>query len=189
MIQKTPQPKITAEQLGAMPGDGNVYELVNGVLKMMSPAGSEHGWIAGRIFWRLAQHVERHDLGQTYAAETGFRISDNPDTVRAPDAAFVSHVRLATVEPTRSYLPLSPDLLVEVVSPSDSFSDVESKARQWIEKGTSIVLIADPANQTICIYRDVSERIVLQSGETFDSGDVCGGWRLSVDEVFPSDND
>jgi Uma2 family endonuclease len=130
MITNTNEQTCTAEQLFARPNDGNRYELVKGVLKMMSPAGSDHGWISGRIFHRLATHVENADLGRAYAAETGFKIASSPDTALAPNACFVSHERLATVEPTRSYLPLAPDLVVEVVSPNDtSFDPVEQLLR------------------------------------------------------------
>ncbi len=184
MISDTSQPLRTAEQLFAMPNDGNRYELVRGVLTMMSPAGSERGKIAGRIFARLHMHVEKLNLGETYAAETGFRIATSPDTVRAPDAAFVSHQRLATVEFTRGYLPLAPDLVVEVLSPGDSSSDVEAKAEQWLTSGTRLVLVADPANQTLRVYKNASQIQVLRSGERFDSGDICGDWQLSVDDAF-----
>ena len=185
MIEKrVQQPVATAEQLLAMPDDGNRYELVEGVLKVMSPAGSEHGEIAMRIASRLAHHVECRRLGRTYAAETGFRIGADPDTVRAPDAAFVSRERLRSIEPTSGYLPLAPDLVVEVISPNDSFSDVEKKAQQWIDAGTRIVLIADPGNQSLVIRKSALEMEVLRSGETFAAGEVCAGWVLSVDEAF-----
>jgi Uma2 family endonuclease len=184
MMTNTEQSVVTAEQLFCMPHDGNRYELVRGVLNMMSPAGSEHGWIAGRIFHRLATHVEKYDLGRAYAAETGFRIASSPDTVRAPDACFVSHERLASVEPTRSYLPLAPDLVVEVISPNDTFSEVESKIEAWLQAGTSVVLVADPASQTLRVYRDGSKILVLHAGETFEAGKVCGDWKLSVHDVF-----
>ena len=184
MIEKTHQDVQTAEQLFAMPNDGNRYELVQGTLRMMSPAGSEHGRIAMRIASRLARHVEELNLGETYAAETGFLIASDPDTVRAPDAAFVSHALLETIEPTSGYLPLAPDLVVEVISPHDSFSEVEAKAEQWLLAGTKTVLIADPANQTLSVYADVSQIRVLRAGQTFDAGDVCGGWELKVDDAF-----
>ena len=151
---------------------------------MMSPAGSEHGWIAGRIFKRLATHVEDFDLGRAYAAETGFMIASSPDTVRAPDACFVSHERLATVESTRSYLPLAPDLVIEVVSPNDTSSEVEAKAAEWLNAGTDIVLVADPANLTIRVYQDGSQIRLLRAGDTFEAGKVCGNWTLSVNDAF-----
>ena len=151
---------------------------------MMSPAGSEHGWIAGRILNRLATHVEDHDLGRAYAAETGFRIATSPDTVRAPDACFVSHGRLATVESTRSYLPLAPDLVVEVVSPNDLSSEVEAKAEEWLKAGTDIVLVADPSNRTIRVYQDGSRILLLRAGDTFHAGKVCGNWTLGINDAF-----
>ncbi len=186
MITKTNRQQIcTAEQLFAMPNDGHRYELVKGVLKMMSPAGSEHGWIAGRILTRLATHVENADLGRTYAAETGFQIASSPDTVRAPDACFVSHARLASVEATPSYLSLAPDLVVEVVSPSDTSKEVKAKAEEWLQAGTDLVLVADPSNRTLRVFRKGSEILLLGAGDTFEAGDVCGHWTLSVNDAFP----
>jgi len=184
MISKTGQSITTAEQLFAMRDDGNRYELVKGVLTMMSPAGSEHGDIAARILARLVVHVEQNELGKTFAAETGFKITTSPDTVRAPDAAFVSHQLLATVEPTRGYLALAPDLVVEVISPNDSFSNVEAKAFEWLQAGTKIVLVADPANLTLQVYQTETEIRVLRKGDTFSAGDVCPGWELTVNDTF-----
>ena len=184
MIVKTVENPITAEQLFNMPDDGNRNELLEGVLKMMVPVGSEHGKIAGRIFRRLGDHVEKNNLGESYAAETGFRLNDSPDTVRAPDAAFVSHAMLATVEPTCKYLPLAPDLLLEVISPSDTFSEVVAKADQWIAAGTKIVLIADSDNLTLHVVKPGNQQIVLRAGDVFDAGDVCGDWQLSVNDAF-----
>ena len=184
MIQNSTQTLRTAEQLFVMADVGHRYELINGVLKMMSPAGSEHGQVADRISRRLGNHVESKNLGATYAAETGFLIGTSPDTVRAPDAAFVSHSRLKSVEPTSGYLPLAPDLVVEVVSPSDSFSDVEAKAEQWLNAGSSVVIVADPSNLTLRVYENATQVGILRSGETYSARDVCKDWELSVDDAF-----
>ena len=89
MIQQTKTEIKSASQLFSAPEDGNRRELVKGVLVVMSPADSEHGRIASRILIRLSAHVEANNLGETFAAETGFLIETDPDTVRAPDAAFV----------------------------------------------------------------------------------------------------
>ena len=151
---------------------------------MLSPAGSEHGRIAHRISRRLGDYVERHDLGETYAAETGFRIGSNPDTVRAPDAAFVSRQTLATVEDTAGYLPVAPDLVVEVVSPHDAFSQVESKAAAWLAAGTRIVLVADPGERGLRIYRHGEPVEILRPGDVFDAGDVVPGWTLAVSDAL-----
>ena len=184
MIQQAQSEINSAEQLFKASENGKRLELQKGTLIVMSPAGSEHGRIASRILIRLGTYVEENDLGETFAAETGFLIEQNPDTVRAPDAAFVSHRRLSETDPTSAYLALAPDLVVEVVSPNDSSSDIEGKAHQWLSAGTQIVLVADPKNETLRAYRSKSEIQVLHSGETFESGDVCKNWQLSVNEVF-----
>ena len=184
MITRTDPTMTTADQLFAMPRENGRQELIDGVLKMMSPAGSEHGKIAGRIFTRLALHVEQQDLGETYAAETGFLIASDPDTVRAPDAGFVSHDLLSSVAPTKSYLPLAPELVVEVISPNDRFSQVEAQTRQWLTAGTKLVLVADPENLNLKTYTAENEIRTFESGDAVDCGEACIGWKLSVNDVF-----
>jgi Uma2 family endonuclease len=108
---------MTADELLSLPKDGMRYELVRGELKQMAPAGFEHGIVIARLTWRLGQHVETHNLGVVCGAETGFKITDNPDTVRAPDIAFVSSERLAEIGITKKFWAGAPDLAVEVLSP------------------------------------------------------------------------
>ena len=110
----------------------------------MTPAGNEHGKIAMSVAWRLAQHVEAHGLGAVYAAETGFRLASDPDTVRAPDAAFVSQARLDAVGAVAGYWPGAPDLVVEVVSPGDRYGEVAEKVADWLAAGTQMVVVVEP---------------------------------------------
>ncbi|MCO6458528.1 MAG: Uma2 family endonuclease [Pirellulaceae bacterium] len=173
----------TAEQLAAMPNDGKRYELVEGVLHMMSPAGSEHGEIAAKLLVRIANHVEPRRIGKTFAAETGFLIRRDPDTVLAPDVSFVSFDRLGRLTRHPGYLPLAPDLVAEVVSPSDRFGDVETKARTWIEAGVLIVLVVDPQSATIRDYRS-ADRIQVHSDGFLDLDDVLPGFQLDVADLF-----
>ena len=86
---------LTAEDLWKQPDDGDRYELVKGVIRRMPPAGFEHGIRSAKIGRHLDAYVEKHNLGYVCGAETGFKIAQNPDTVRAPDAAFV---RQATID-------------------------------------------------------------------------------------------
>ena len=123
---------LTAEELASMPDDGKRCELIDGVLHMMSPAGGRHGRIAGKLFLRVGNHVEQHELVATFAAETGFLLQRDPDTVRAPDVSFVSRERLGDLANYPGFLPLAPDMVAEVVSPSDESSEVESKATAWL---------------------------------------------------------
>src|SRR6266498_6024873 len=104
---------MTADELLALPRDEFRYELVNGELKKMSPAGQKHGRITVSLTAPLAKHVRDHQLGQIYAAETGFKLKSNPDTVRAADIAFIGKERLRISGETESYWPGAPDLVVE----------------------------------------------------------------------------
>src|SRR5215471_8550617 len=143
---------VKAEDLLKLPDDGFHYELVKGELTRMPPAGNLHGKRAMSLGWRLAQHVESNDLGIVYAAETGFLLATDPDTVRAPDIAFVGKKRIQEVGEFEGYWPGAPDLAVEVVSPGDTYTEVEEKAMEWLEAGSQIVLALDPRKRTITVY-------------------------------------
>ena len=174
----------TAEQLALLPDTGMRYELVQGELQMMSPAGHLHGRIAMRLGSLLEDHVRRLRLGTVYAAETGFLLSREPDTVRAPDVAFVSKGRLAGLEDSEGYLPLAPDLVGEVVSPSDTFTQVEEKAMVWLAAGTRLVLVADPGTRTVRLYRSDGHITIRREQEKIDVGDVVRDWTFIAGDVF-----
>ena len=150
---------------------------------MMSPAGSEHGEIAAKLLVRIANYVEQQRLGKTFAAETGFLIRQDPDTLLAPDVSFLSFDRLGGIGRYPGYLPLAPDLVAEVVSPNDRSSDVENKARMWLEAGVRIVLVVDPQSATIRDYRS-ADSIQVHSEGFVDLNDVLPGFQLEVAELF-----
>lgn len=178
-----PKP-VTADELLRMPDDGFRYELVRGVLRKMPPAGSEHGEFAAAILIHLGQHVKAHGLGKVYAAETGFKLAENPDTVRAPDAAFISRERLEQTGPVTGYWPGAPDLAVEVVSPHDAHAEVMEKALQWLGAGARMVLVVDPAARTVTVYRSLDKIQILTERDTLDANDVVPGWQLPVAALF-----
>jgi Uma2 family endonuclease len=175
----------TAEQLLALPDDGQRYELVDGELQVMSPAGNEHGRIALKLAWRVAKFVEQNRLGETFAAETGFLIGRNPDTVRAPDFAFITQKRIDEVGPVAGYWPGAPDLLAEVVSPGDSFSDVEAKALSWLVAGTKVVWVVDPRQRHVTVYRGASDISVVSADEILEATNLLPGWSVVVGDLFP----
>lgn len=169
---------MTADELLRLPDDGWRYELVEGELKKMAPSGARHARVAANIIASLVQHVREHRAGAVYASEMGFRISRTPDTVRAPDAAFV---RAARVVDTPGFFDGAPDLAVEVISPSDSYSEVDEKTLTWLRAGARAVLLVDPRTQTIRVHRPDSAVIVTQ---TIEVEEVLPGWRLSLAEAF-----
>ena len=175
---------MTADDLLRLPEDGFRYELVKGELVQMAPAGHEHGELAMRLGWRLAQHVEANDLGKVYAAETGFRLASAPDTVRAADSAFVCKRRLREVGRVKGYWPGAPDLAVEVASDSDTFAQVEGKVSEWLEAGTRMVLVVNPRGQTVTVYRSLGDISILDRGDTLDASEVVPGWTCPVEGIF-----
>lgn len=175
---------VTADELFRFPADGNRYELVQGNLRMMSPAGGRHGRIAIQIAWLLKNHVQPLQLGVVFAAETGFRLSTDPDTVLAPDVAYVERSRYEKLQETAGYLPVTPDLVIEVLSPSDRFAAVESKAFAWLDHDSKLVLLVDPENEVIHAFRSRKQIEVFQIHEQLDCNDAVAGWTLQVSEVF-----
>lgn len=180
----TANQKITAEDLLRMPDDGFRYELVNGELIKMAPAGREHGYLAMRVGGPLWQYVETHQLGEVYAAETGFQLASNPDTVRAPDVAFVSQQRLEEAGPVRGYWPGAPDLAVEVISPNDTYTEVQDKVLTWLDAGTRMVVVLNPRRRTVTVYRSRTDITILTENDTLDGRDVVPGWTLPVADLF-----
>ncbi len=175
---------VTAEELLRTPDDGLRRELVRGEVRTMAPAGSVHGRIAMNLAWSLADHVKSRSLGVVFAAETGFKISSDPDTVRAPDAAFVRRERVEAVGDTEGYWPGAPDLAVEVASPNDRFAEVEEKVAGWLSAGTGMVFVANPHGKTVTVRRSEREAVILSEGETVEGGEVVPGWTLPVADVF-----
>ena len=175
---------MTAEELLLLPKNGHRYELIKGELKQMTPAGSEHGGRGMRLSWRLAQFVEVNGLGWVFLAETGFKIATDPDTVRAPDLAFVRNERIPETGLPRGYFPGAPDLAVEVVSPGDTVEEVEDKIAEWLEAGAQLVWIVNPRRRTVAVHRDGSEVRVLRENDILDGEDVVPGFTLRVAEIF-----
>ena len=175
---------VTAEELLNMPGDGFGYELIRGELKKMPPPGHVRGRVAMEFGWRLAQHVRTHHLGNVFAAETGFLLNREPDTVRAPDCAFVSRTRLEEIGNVEGYLPGAPDLAVEVVSPGDTYAEVEEKALDWLAGGSKAVLVINPHKRTVAVYRSVSNITIIDETSVLDLSDVVTDFRVAVRALF-----
>ncbi len=175
---------MTAEELIRLPDDGWRYELLKGELRKMAPASHDHGIIGMNLAGALHQHVKAHRLGRVYNGETGFLIARSPDTVRAADVAFVGADRAPVLGQVKGYWPGAPDLAVEVVSPGDSYSEVTEKAAMWLESGTRLVLVVDPRQHTLTVYRGLADIRVLTEADTLDGGEVVPGWTFPVRELF-----
>jgi Uma2 family endonuclease len=178
----TIKPLITADFLLRTPDLGRC-ELVCGELLQMTPGGYEHGSIILKIAGPLWAFVSRAGLGEVSGAETGFHIAYDPDTVRAPDVAFVVADRLPSPLP-KGFFPGPPDLAVEVVSPEDRDSQVQAKVQNWLDAGCRVVWLVDPRRRTVQVYQGRSEARVLGLSDTLYGEPLLPGFSLAVAEIF-----
>jgi Uma2 family endonuclease len=180
----TTTPLLTADELWLRPDDGLRHELIRGELITMSPAGSEHGEISVELAALLWSHVKPNKLGVVFAAETGFLIARGPDTVRAPDGAFVRRERLPAGRRPKGYWPGAPDLAVEVLSPGDRVGEVDEKVGEWLGAGTSLVWVVSPRWRSVTVHRKAQAIRVLTEDATLDGEDVIVGFRCRVGDIF-----
>jgi Uma2 family endonuclease len=176
---------VTADELLALPmGMGKRYELVAGELRVMSPAGWVHGEIVANIADLVGAFIRQQKLGRRFGAETGFLLRRDPDTVRAPDFAFIANSRLPTPDPTEAFWPGAPDLAVEVLSPGDTSGEVAEKIEEWLAAGCAAVWIVDPKLRTVTIYRSLTDVEIRATGETLVGDPVVPEFTCPVDELF-----
>jgi Uma2 family endonuclease len=175
---------VTAEELARMPDDGYRYDLIGGVLLKMCPASFEHGWLAAQIAALLWNFVRPRRLGIVVGAETGFLLARDPDHVLGPDVAFVRAERLPPRRERRRYLPLAPDLAVEIVSPSDRTRTVIDKVMEYLDYGVRLVWVVYPVRQMVMVWNGDRTGRLLGEHDELDGGDVLPGFRVRVGDLF-----
>jgi Uma2 family endonuclease len=157
-------------------------ELVRGHLVVREPAGFRHGVVAMEIARRLGDFAAAHRAGIVVAAETGFRLFTDPDTVRAPDAAFIRTSRVPQPLP-RGYADVAPDLVVEVLSPDDRPGETLAKVGDWLDAGCALVWVIDPERRVARVYRaDGSQDAVTTQG-ALAGEELLPGLRIPLDGV------
>ena len=173
---------MTAEELLRLNLPNKRTELVCGVLVVREPAGYQHGDAAARLLVAIANHVSANGLGRVFAAETGFTLARNPDTVRAPDVAFVSTARLPDPSP-RGFAELAPDLTVEVLSPDDRPGEVLAKVGDWLNAGARVVWVVDPVRVTARVYRADGSESILGATDALRGEDVLPGFEYPLSAI------
>jgi Uma2 family endonuclease len=174
---------LSADDLWNLPNHGSRTELVRGELKEMTPAGFDHGSVTGRLTVALGSVVISQKLGEILAAETGFLIARDPDTVRAPDIAYVSRERVSRGRPAGFWIG-APDLVVETMSPSDTVLDVDEKVEQWLVAGARIVWVLNPRQRSVKVHRGGQPVRVLSIDDALDGEEVVPGFRYALADLF-----
>ena len=175
---------LTAEDLLRLSSQGVKGELIRGVLHETVSVGAEHSFIGIRLGGEFDRYARRHRLGRVGGTDGGVLVERNPDTVREPDIFFVSAEKLPLNVRVQGYLDVVPELVVEIVSPSDSPTEVDEKIRMWLDLGVSMALVVRPANRTIVIRRPGIPAVTLSGEDTLDGGDVLPGFSLPLSEIF-----
>lgn len=170
---------LTAEQLPHASPPNMRTELVRGVMMVRELAGYRHGAVASRVHTAISVHVHAHELGAVIAAETGFKLFSNPDTVRAPDVAFIRRDRMPDPA-TAGYASIVPDLVVEVLSPGDRPGEVDEKIDDWLTAGVRLVWIIDPVRRTGRVHRADGSAGDIPADGAFDGEDVLPEFRMSI---------
>ena len=180
-----PKQLTTADQLLEFPDDGRRHELVGGWVVSEPPASFRHGDVAAEVFRHLIDFVRRNDLGRVVSTETGFLLARDPDTVRAPDVAFVSRATIERAGRFRGYFPGAPDLAVEVLSPSERPADVHAKIGDYLAAGARLVWVIDPTRKQVRVHRSLLQPSILDETEMLDGDEVLPGFRVQVARMFP----
>jgi Uma2 family endonuclease len=178
---------LTAEEFAALPepADGSKQELVRGEIVTMPPTRHVHGLVQGHFYFHLRLWANQHKLGNV-TVESGLPTETDPDTVRGPDVAYWSFERLPADQVPEGYPEVAADLVVEVLSPSDSRRRMAEKIREYFAAGVRLVWVADPDDRTVTVYTRPGDGIVLWSDATLTGGDVLPSFSCPVASLFES---
>jgi Uma2 family endonuclease len=178
--------KMTVEEFERLPDDGNRYELVDGELRQMPGDGLLHGDVGSELIGRLWLHVRRRRIGRVYMADTRFRIFPDRPIIYGPDAAFVREDRLPLpdLDTYERIGQLAPDLVVEVVSPTDREVDVQDKVADYLAAGVRLVWLVRSRAHTITAHAPGREPVTYREGDVLDGGEVLPDFRVPVNEIF-----
>jgi len=193
MLGMTPRPQyiqpmtspvlVTADELMRLQPANKRTELVRGRMVVREPGGFRHGDIAMNLAVAITAFVRENDVGRVLAAETGFKLFSNPDTVRAPDVAFVRRERVPDPLP-RGFAPFAPDLAVEVLSPGDRPGEVLEKVADWLNGGTRLVWVVDPDRRLARVYREDGTESTIGDAASLDGEDVLPGLTIPLTDVL-----
>lgn len=174
---------LTGEDLWKLVADGSRYELSKGGLIPMTPVGIRHATVVSSLDRMLGGYVKEKGLG-VVGPEGGFYLSRNPDTLRAPDVAFISKDRIDKEGIPEKFAEFPPDLAVEVLSLEDTAGEIQKKVEEYLTAGVPLVWVVDPANQRVTVYRSLLDVKVLTADQELDGGPVLPGFRAPIKEIF-----
>lgn len=176
--------QMTVEEFEIFPFPDGKVELVRGEPRVMSPAAAPHALVGSNLLRLLLPFVHEHKLGQAFGDGLGYRLPALQNTVRNPDASFVRAHRLPGEGLSRGFLALAPDLVVEILSPSEKAWELEEKIEDYQACGTPLIWVIHPERRTVRIITLDTPARWLRGPDTLDGGSVIPGFSCPVAELF-----
>ena len=178
------QKLLTADDLLRLYSAGVKGELLKGVLCETTASGGKHGEIAIALGAALLAHIRPRRLGRIAGSDSGVRLERNPDTVREPDLAYFSAATLPLEVEVHGYYEVVPDLVVEIVSPSDRPGAIANRVAMWHRYGVAMVWAVYPATRTIAAHPLTGAAAIFGADDTLDGGGVIPGFQCPVRDLF-----
>ena len=175
---------MTAEELFELDDDGCRHELIKGVLTSMPPTGEPHSRKLTTLTMYLALFIRDHKVGYGYVGEPGFFITSDPDTVLAPDFAFVRKARADAILDQPGFIRLVPDFVVEILSPSETAVHINAKVSTYLSAGVELIWLVDPHERTVTVHQPGQPTLFLTAEDSIDGGDVLPGFEMSIGELL-----
>lgn len=176
-------PAVTESQYLELPDDGYRHELQAGLLLAEPIPKLRHGRIQARLIRIIGAHVERQGSGEVFG-EIGFVLARNPDTIRGPDISFLAKARLPELGDGSRFIEGAPDLAIEILSPSNSPSEIHAKVADYLAAGSSLVWVVDPQTRTVTVYRTLLSPRRVESHETLEGDEIVPGLSIPVSAIF-----
>lgn len=175
---------LTADEYLSLPNDGRHTELVRGMVIEMNMPGFEHGDICGTAYFLLREFVADRDLGRVVCNDTGVLTERDPDTVRGADIAYYSYQRLPREKRPKGYPDVAPELIIEVLSPTDRWSDIHRKIGEYLAVGVAVVCVIDPDGRKLHVYEPNHAGFELAADDELTLPKVLPDFRLPLRRFF-----
>jgi Uma2 family endonuclease len=179
------QKLLTADEFFERYGDEHNTDLVDGIVVRYPVPGTKHGFVGAKLNRIVGRYLDDHDTGRLFNNDTCIRVKSNPDRVRGADFAYQSCVRFSRdAELPDGIMTVMPELVAEVKSPSDSWPEVMIKVNDYLEAGVNVVLVLDPAKQSVSIHRPNADAETIPTEGTLTIPDLFPGFECPVQKLF-----
>jgi Uma2 family endonuclease len=183
-VAAPPTGLLSADEFARLPDTGKAVELVRGQIVEVPMPPPRHGLYCWQIARHIGNYVQEHKLGRVMINDSWVKTQDRPDTVRGADFIFWSYQRLPHGKIPEGVIPNPPDLVVEVRSPNERWTEAFGKVLEYLNAGVRVTCILDPGTETLSVYRPDELQQILTADDEFSLPDLLGDLRVKVSRFF-----